>query len=245
MLVTLIISFNLGLFSTVHCVGMCGGILTAMMMASPQSEQDAKVKILNRSLVYNLGRISSYSIAGLLAGILGSQIVGLSQSLNAHLILQSIAALVLVSLALNILGVIQFSKMVESIGMNLWKYIQPLGKHLFPINSNGRAFLFGMLWGWLPCGLVYSALLLSLSAGTAFDGMMTMLFFGLGTLPGMLTAGYFVNYINQVKTNQGLRVIAATLMILIAISLPASTIYFSKHHDHSASDTSEHHQHHH
>ena len=118
MLVTLIISFNLGLFSTVHCVGMCGGILTAMMMASPQSEQDAKVKILNRSLVYNLGRISSYSIAGLLAGILGSQIVGLSQSLNAHLILQSIAALVLVSLALNILGVIQFSKMVESIGMN-------------------------------------------------------------------------------------------------------------------------------
>lgn len=234
MLVTLIIAFNLGLFSTAHCVGMCGGILTAMMFATPQADQQTKLDVFKRSLAYNLGRISSYSIAGLLAGLLGAQIVGLSQSVNAHVILQSIAAFVLIALALEILGLLPFRKFTESIGMKLWKYIQPLGKRFYPINSFGSAILFGMLWGWLPCGLVYSALLLSLSAGAPAEGMMTMLFFGLGTLPGMLTAGYFADYLKQLKTNVRLRWITAILMILIAISLPLSTLYFSKHHDHSS-----------
>ena len=234
MLVTIIIAFNLGLFSTLHCVGMCGGILTAMIMALPQDVQKNNLKIFYRSLAYNFGRICSYTIAGLISGLLGEQIVGLSQDLNAHLILQSIAALVLTGLALNILGLLPFRKFTESMGMKVWKYIQPLSKHLYPINSFKHAFLFGMLWGWLPCGLVYSALLLSLSAGAPFEGMMTMLFFGLGTLPGMITTGYFADYINRVKTNSQLRLITAITMILIAVSLPASTIYFSKHHAHSS-----------
>lgn len=243
MLVTLIIAFNLGLFSTLHCVGMCGGILTAMMFAAPEVEQKSKLKIFNRSLAYNSGRIISYSIAGLLSGFLGLKIVGLFQNLNAHLILQSIASLVLIALALNILGILPFKKFTESIGMQLWKYIQPLGKQFYPINSFGRALLFGMVWGWLPCGLVYSALILSLSSGSPFNGMLTMLFFGLGTLPAMLSAGYFSDYLNRVKTNHYLRVATAILMILIAISLPVSTVYFSNHHNHSASDSSLH-QHH-
>ncbi len=69
MLVILIIAFNLGLFSTVHCVGMCGGILTAMMLASPEAEHKNKLEIFIRSLAYNSGRISSYSIAGLISGV--------------------------------------------------------------------------------------------------------------------------------------------------------------------------------
>ncbi len=243
MLVTLIIAFNLGLFSTLHCIGMCGGILTAMMLANPDLEKNNKLKIFNRSLAYNFGRISSYSLAGLISGLLGSKIIGVSQNVNAHLILQSIAALVLIALALNILGVLPFKKLVESIGMKLWKTIQPFGKCLYPINSLWRAMFFGMLWGWLPCGLVYSALILSLSTATPLDGMLTMLFFGLGTLPAMLTAGYFSNYLNTVKDNSKLRLITAILMILIALSLPASTIYFSKHHDHGTTAAAGH-QHH-
>ncbi len=243
MLVTLIIAFNLGLFSTLHCVGMCGGILTTMMLAAPEGEQKKKLKIFNRSLAYNIGRISSYSIAGLLSGILGLKIAGLFQNLNAHLILQSIAALVLIILALNILGVLPFKKFAESIGMKLWQHIQPLGKRLYPVNSLWRALLFGMVWGWLPCGLVYSALILSLSTGAPVEGMLTMLFFGLGTLPGMLATGYFSDYLNKVKANTKLRLVTATLMILIAISLPVSTYYFSTHHDHSSSESMSH-QHH-
>lgn len=243
MLVTLIIAFNLGLFSTAHCVGMCGGILTALMLGSPEDVKKTKINVFNRSLAYNLGRISSYSIAGLFAGLLGSQFLGLSQNINGHIILQSIAALVLVGLALNILGFSPLTKLTESIGMKLWSKIQPIGKYLYPVNSHSRAFLFGMLWGWLPCGLVYSALLLSLSAGTAHGGILTMLIFGVGTLPGMLTIGYFSDYLKRLKANIKFRWITASLMILIAISLPASTIYFSKHHDHGGSSMSSH-QHH-
>jgi len=238
MLVSFIIAFNLGLVSTAHCVGMCGGILTTLMLGSTKGEQ--KSNVFNRSLAYNLGRISSYSIGGLFAGLLGSQFLGLSQDINTHLILQSFAALVLIGLALNILGISPLNKITEAIGMTLWKKIQPLGKHLYPINSQWRALLFGMLWGWLPCGLVYSALLLSLSTGTAPEGMLTMLFFGIGTLPGMLTIGYFSDYLNRLKTNIKFRWITASLMIVIAISLPASTIYFSKQHDHSDTNTSSH-----
>jgi uncharacterized protein len=243
MFVTFIIAFNLGLFSTAHCVGMCGGILTTMMFATPQAGQKTKLNVFKRSLAYNLGRISSYSIAGLIVGILGEQFIELSQNTNAHFILQCVAALVLIGLALNILGLFATNKLTESIGMKLWKIIQPLGKHLYPINTLWRALLFGMLWGWLPCGLVYSALLLSLSAGTALAGMLTMLFFGLGTLPGMLTTGYFSDYINRLKTNTKLKWVTASLMILIAISLPASTYYFAKHHDHGTTAASSH-QHH-
>lgn len=243
MLVSLIIAFNLGLFSTFHCIGMCGGIITAMMFTKGDAEKNYKLKVLNRSLVYNLGRITSYSIAGLLFGFLGASVVTLSQSLNAHIILQTIAALVLIGLALNILGCLPFKNYLESLGIQLWKVIQPLGRSLYPINSNWRALLFGMLWGWLPCGLVYSALLLSLSAGGPYEGMLTMLFFGLGTLPGMVLTGCLTDYINRIKNNSRLKLIAAFSMILIAISLPVSTYYFSVHHDHKGSDSSIH-QHH-
>jgi uncharacterized protein len=240
MLIISIIAFNLGLFSTIHCVGMCGGIITAMMFATPDGEQKNKLKIFNRSLAYNIGRVTSYSIAGLLSGLLGLKIVGLSENGSAHLILQIIAALVLIALALNILGLLPFKRILESFGMKLWKHIQPLGKGLFPINTFSRAYFFGMLWGWLPCGLVYSALLLSLSSGTPIKGMLIMLFFGLGTLPGMLAVGYFSDYLNRIKDNSQLKKVTAILMVLIAISLPASTVYFSKHHNHESSS----HQHH-
>ena len=213
---------------------MCGGILTALMLGrSNDSTQETKLSVFNRSLAYNFGRISSYTTAGVLAGLLGARFVEISQNSNAHFILQCIAALVLIGLALNILGFSPINKLTESIGMKLWMRIQPLGKYLYPIDSLWRALLFGMLWGWLPCGLVYSALLLSLSTGTVIDGMFTMLFFGLGTLPGMLTTGYFSDYLNQLKTNVRFRWITAILMILIAISLPVSTLYFSQHHNHA------------
>jgi len=241
MLVTLIIAFNLGLFSTLHCVGMCGGILSTMMLASPEDKN--KKTVFHRSLTYNLGRICSYSFAGILAGFLGTQIIDLTQDTNAHLILQSIAALVLLGLALELLGLFPFKRWTESIGKNIWKLIQPFGKRFYPADSLRKVFFLGMLWGWLPCGLVYSTLILSLSTGAAFDGMMTMFFFGLGTLPGLLTAGYLAERLKRMKSNKQLRVITATLMILIAISLPVSTIYFSQHHNHATPGMSLH-QHH-
>lgn len=229
MLVNLIIAFNLGLFSSLHCVGMCGGFISNLMLASSDSNNGEKKKILKSSLSYNLGRICSYSIAGLIMGLSGFALVELISKNHVFLILQIFASLILISIALNILGVFSLSRHLEKVGMRFWKHIQPLGKGLLPIDSFGKAFLFGMVWGWLPCGLVYSALLFSLTTGSAFNGMLTMLFFGLGTLPTMISAGYFVDSLNQFRQHKQLKWFTAIVLILIAVTLPLSMQFMSAH----------------
>ena len=244
MFVQLIIAFNLGLFSTLHCVGMCGGILSAMMMAGNDDGEQKQISKISRSLAYNLGRICSYALAGLIAGLLGKTIINLVSGLNLHIVLQSIAAIVLIGIALNIMGVLPFNRYLEMMGSRIWKQIQPLGKHLLPVNSHSRGFMFGMLWGWLPCGMVYSALILSLSSGSPVYGMLVMLFFFFVFLIGMVSAVFFSGKLIELQKNRQLRILTALLLIFIAISLPISSVYFSTHHDHSDSASTDHSHHH-
>ena len=228
MFIQLLIAFNLGLFSTLHCLGMCGGILSTLMFLS--KDTNASQKGTRQSFAYNIGRVISYSIAGLLAAFLTNAIIITISLANPHLVLQTISAVVLIAIALNILGVLPFNTYLEKMGSKLWKYLQPLGKHFLPVNSPVRAMLFGMLWGWLPCGMVYSALILAMSTGDAVYGMLTMLCFGLGTLPGMVSAGYFSSALIRLRDNQKFRILTALMLIMLAISLPLSALYFSDHH---------------
>jgi sulfite exporter TauE/SafE len=256
MIVNLIIAFNLGLFSTLHCVGMCGGFLSTLMLASSHGDDKAsqgeKRKILRSSFAYNFGRISSYSIAGFIMGLFGFALSELLAQYKIYMVLQILASLILIAIALNILGVFSLSTRLENIGTRLWKHIQPLAKGLLPVDSFGKAYLFGMVWGWLPCGMVYSALLFSLTTGSAFNGMLTMLFFGLGTLPAMISAGYFVDYLNQFRQHKQLRWFTAIVLIMIAVTLPLSMKLMPKHqHQQSSQEQNEpvahsehmHHQH--
>ena len=232
MLIQLLVVFNLGLFSALHCVGMCGGILSALMLSSaPEGRRPARLRY---SLAFNYGRISSYALAGLIAGLAGERAAVLAAGLNLHGLLQFIAALVLIGIALNVLGLWPFNRYLERFGGRLWGRIQPLGRRLLPINTVPRGVLFGMLWGWLPCAMVYSALLLSLASGSALNGMLMMLFFGLGTLPGMIFAGYLAGYLRTLQGNRPLRALTALCLILIAISLPASSWYLHQSHAHPA-----------
>ena len=244
MLVQLIITFNLGLFSTLHCVAMCGGVISTMMLAGSDEKKTSNSNKFNISFAYNLGRIVSYSMAGLISGFVGEKIINISSSINLHFILQLIATTVLIGIALNMLAILPFNKLLESLGMKLWKYLQPLGKYLLPINTLSRALFFGMLWGWLPCGMVYAALLLSLSVASPMESMLLMFVFGLGTFPGMVSAGYFSGKLAELQTKKSLRVITAAILMLIAISLPLSSYYFSKQHDHSAMEKQHHHHRH-
>ena len=225
MIINLIIAFNLGLFSSLHCIGMCGGFISTLMLAAPDNSESGKSdkkKNLKKSFSYNFGRIFSYSIAGLIMGLFGFALAQLLAQYKIYLALQILASLILIGIALNMLGIFQLSKRLESYGMKLWQYIQPLSKRLLPVDNFIKAFLFGMVWGWLPCGMVYSALLFSLTTGSAMHGMLVMLFFGLGTLPAMVSAGYFVDYINQFRQHKQLRWFTALVLILIAITLPFS-----------------------
>lgn len=198
---------------------MCGGISSALGLNSAEHPE-------SRILAYNLGRIFSYSLAGLIVGTLG---FWLSQNLAAFDALRYLAALMLILLGLYLgkwfNGLIYF----EKLGHQLWPLIQPLSKRFIPIRSMKDALLVGMIWGWLPCGLVYSALIWASLESHSVASMLIMLCFGLGTLPAMLATGLFAQSVNRFVKKVWFRQTASGLMILFGLwTLPV--VQQSVHH---------------
>jgi hypothetical protein len=164
----------LGLASGVHCVGMCGGIVTAFNVVEFRSRSS----LWTRQLLFNAGRISTYALAGAAAGT-----VGLLLPFQNSLYLFANIVLILVGLHLAGFGtLLRF----ERLGAPLWRRLQPLAARA---SATGNPYFAGLLWGWLPCGLVYGALAVAASARSSFEGAAAMLAFGLGTLPWLLAAG--------------------------------------------------------
>jgi hypothetical protein len=181
---SLISAFIVGLLGGGHCVGMCGGIVSAVTLSLPG--QRSKFPFL---LAYNTGRISSYALAGVLAGLVGASSFFLDHVLPVERLLYGLASLMLVVLGLYLAGLWQGVLVLERMGSVVWKRVQPLSKKLLPLRSKPQAFALGMVMGWLPCGLVYSVLVAALATGSALQGGALMLAFGLGTLPTLLTMG--------------------------------------------------------
>lgn len=175
-------AFLIGLAGSVHCAGMCGGIVGSFSYLLPKN-----IPHWPYLLSYNLGRITSYTVAGAIAGYLGATI-STSAYLSAQL-LPLISGVFIVLLACYIGNWWRILVKLEKIGHILWRRISPLSKQFLPIKSAFQAFPYGIIWGWLPCGLVYSALSWSLASGSTAQGAVNMLFFGLGTLPAMLAIG--------------------------------------------------------
>ena len=172
----LVSAFILGLLGAGHCLGMCGGLMGALTMSIPAEQQDRRLRVI---IGYNLGRVSSYAIAGFLFGLFGWAV---EQTPAAHA-LRVVAALLLISLGLYLAGWWQGLTRIEKLGGYLWQYIQPLASRLLPVKGPLHAVLLGMLWGWLPCGLVYSTLFWTASQGDASTSALLMFTFGLGTWP--------------------------------------------------------------
>lgn len=173
--------FLVGLLGGTHCVGMCGGIVGALSMGGAPR--------LSLHLAYNAGRITSYAVAGGLVGALGGASLALAGQLPLRIALYLLANLMLIALGLYLMGLTRALAFSERLGQNLWRRIQPSTRRFLPAHSITQAFPLGLLWGWLPCGLVYSALATALTAGSASKGALLMLAFGLGTLPNLLLAG--------------------------------------------------------
>jgi sulfite exporter TauE/SafE len=198
--------FIVGLLGAGHCAGMCGGIVGALSLQSPQS---GGVSLLVH-LAYNLGRITSYAAAGLLAGALG-QAAGDLLALQQGLYL--FASLMLVVLGLYLLGATQTLTWLERGGQAVWQRIQPLTARFLPVRGVAQALPLGMLWGWLPCGLVYSALTTALAAGSAGKGALLMLAFGLGTLPNLLLAGLLLVRFRRFAQARVTRMVSGLLVL--------------------------------
>jgi len=204
----------LGLLGGGHCLGMCGGLMGAFSLGIPTEQKSRRFGLL---LACNLGRALSYSAAGLLLGLLGGWLAGSP----AALALRLLAALLLIGMGLYLAGWWSFLPRIERLGSGLWQHIAPLTRRLLPISSLPRALLLGALWGWLPCGLVYSTLLWSASLGSAAKSALLMFCFGLGTWPVLLVSGLAAQQLTRLLRRAGIRRASGLLIILFGLwSLP-------------------------
>jgi sulfite exporter TauE/SafE len=188
--------FMVGLLGSVHCAGMCGGIVSAFSVAPTRTFPVAVITLrsapsaaLLRVLAYNSGRIASYAAAGALAGGLA----GAARTLAGLAVIESagywLANLMLVALGLYLMDAWRGLARLEQLGRSVWRRIEPATALLLPLDSPLKLVAMGALWGWLPCGMVYSVLLTAMMAGSALSGAAVMLAFGLGTLPMLLSMG--------------------------------------------------------
>lgn len=206
----LISALILGLLGGGHCLGMCGGLMGALTLAIPPEQRGRRLQLL---LAYNLGRILSYATAGLLFGLAGWAVA----SSPAAMLLRIVAGLLLISMGLYLGGWWSGLTRIEALGRGLWRHIQPVASRLLPVSSLPRALLLGALWGWLPCGLVYSTLLWAASQGDALDSGLLMLAFGLGTWPVLLATGMAAERLTDLLRRRGVRMAGGLLVILFGL----------------------------
>jgi sulfite exporter TauE/SafE len=216
--ITLVSAFIVGLFSTLHCLGMCGGIIGALTFSLPPEVRQHRWRLFPYISAYNLGRITSYCAAGALFGWLGDSLFNFISPNAGHLLLQGIASLMMIGIGLYLAGWFPRFAMVEHLGKPLWQKLEPWGKKLIPVRSPVHAYLFGLVWGWLPCGLVYSALIISGTAGSAVYGALFMLSFGVGTLPSVMTAGILTGWMARLSRLSQIKSVVGLLLIILAVA---------------------------
>ncbi|ATB66973.1 sulfite exporter TauE/SafE family protein [Pseudomonas mosselii] len=200
----------LGLLGGGHCLGMCGGLMGALTLAIPPEQRGRRLRLL---LAYNLGRILSYAAAGLLLGLAGVALASSPLAIG----LRVIAALLLICMGLYLAGWWSGLTRIEALGRGLWRHVQPVATRLLPVSSLPRALLLGALWGWLPCGLVYSTLLWAASQGDALHSATLMLAFGVGTWPVLLATGLAAERVGALLRKRGVRVAGGVLVILFGL----------------------------
>jgi hypothetical protein len=200
--------FIVGLLGGGHCAGMCGGIVGALSM-----QGDASRAAWPLHLGYNAGRVISYAIAGTVAGAIGGLGLLAGPALPLRQGLYLLASLMLVAMGLYLIGLTGMLAWIERAGQQLWRRIQPLTSRFLPVRGVAQALPLGLLWGWLPCGLVYSALVSALATGSAMRGGAAMLAFGLGTLPNLLLAGYVLVRFRSFAQARGVRLVSGLLVL--------------------------------
>ncbi|MEL7118736.1 MAG: sulfite exporter TauE/SafE family protein [Bacteroidota bacterium] len=199
-------AFMMGLIGSLHCVGMCGPIALALPYHS-----EYKLQTIGNILLYQFGRILTYSLIGLVLGTLGMGLVlaGMQTYLSLGL---GIVLLLAVIFSINLER--QFLKLPFLNRLNFWVKSQ-LGQ-LMKKGSGSKLFLVGLLNGLLPCGLVYMAVVGALTTSNSTSGALYMASFGLGTLPLMLAtslAGQFIG----ISWRRKMRSLVPVFLVLIAM----------------------------
>ena len=174
-----------GIVGSGHCMLMCGGIAGALGYGGAACAGQT----LRFPLLYNLGRITSYTAAGAAVGGAGGGLLGLLGAPWLRAFFAALAAGVIVVAGVRLaLGARGFGRL-DRLGAAAWRRIAPATRGLFPVTTPERAFAVGLAWGWLPCGMAYAMLTAAALSGGALSGALVMAMFGLGTLPAMIALG--------------------------------------------------------
>jgi len=219
-------AFSMGLFGSPHCLGMGGGIVTAFGL-SMQHVSDSKKNGL--ILTYHVGRLISYSLLGLIASVVG---VAIFQSIMSNSAPRIVLGAVLVLIGLSMLGLPLFNQL-EKFGMRFWQSLAPIRKKVFPIDSFGKALFAGLLWGFLPCGLVYGALMMAIAGNNIAIGAALMFVFGLGTMPMLIATQKTVGMLQSSIKNFRLRQINGVIMMLSGLAVIFIPMMMHHNHNHN------------
>ncbi|MGR6874414.1 sulfite exporter TauE/SafE family protein [Pseudomonas sp. HK3] len=202
-------AFLLGLFGSIHCMGMCGGIVGALSLNTQHSRP------MMLQLSYHLGRITTYGVIGLIAGFIGLWLASSHELAGA--ILRSLSGIILILMGFYVLGSTKSLIWLEKGGSKLWKYIQPLSKHVLPVRSVKHALGLGLIWGLLPCGLVYSTLSWALVSANPLHSATLMMAFGLGNIPALLSFAVFTAQLNQFKRHWFVKLILGGSIVIFGV----------------------------
>ncbi len=228
MTITYFAAFMLGFWGSLHCVGMCGGIV-GVLNNSLANKNDNGWRF---QFAYNFGRIFSYSIAGGIAAFIGSSVFTLINPDYAHRIGLMLSGLFLIAFGLYLSGWWLGLTWIERKGAVLWQRISPMTKKFIPVKHFHQALCLGMLWGWLPCGLVYSALVWTFTLPGITQGAIHMTAFGLGTLPMLLLMSGAAEKISGLAKSNRIRKAAGVLVIVFGVFTFIGVTPMHSSHDH-------------
>ncbi len=207
-------AFLIGLLGSTHCLGMCGGISASLSMSLPVG-RGFRFRQTLMLLAFNGGRIASYAAIATVLAIVSTGAT--HQWAGLGVVLRTLAGLLLIGMGLSMGQWWQGIRYVERIGAPVWQRLAPLTRRLLPLQSPPQALALGALWGWLPCGLVYSTLGWAALQPTITSAALTMLCFGLGTLPSMLATGYAAGWIKSLQRRTSVRKVSGALLILFGL----------------------------
>lgn len=236
---TLVSAFLIGLLGSTHCLGMCGGIVSAFTFSVRADLRRSAWTLSPYLLAYNAGRIASYGVAGLIAGAAGAGAFGLLSSEISLKVARIVTAGFMIALGLYLAGWWPGLQVLEKWGGALWKHIEPLGRRFLPVDRPFKALAIGLVWGWLPCGMVYAMLAWALTSGSAGQGGALMLAFGLGTLPMLLAMGATAEWLKDFVRRPGARRSAGLLILLFGLYGILSADWHDDHAGHDSMNITE------
>lgn len=214
---TLVSAFLVGLLGSTHCLGMCGGIVSAFTFSVRADLRRSPWALSPYLLAYNAGRIASYGIAGFIAGAVGAGAFGVLPSEAGMQAARIVSAGFMIALGLYLAGWWPGLQVLEKWGGALWKHIEPMGRRFLPVDHPLKAMAIGLVWGWLPCGMVYAMLVGALASGSAGQGSLLMLAFGVGTLPMLLAMGVTAEWLKDFVRRPWVRRSAGLIILFFGL----------------------------